>query len=327
MPDVTPLFKRYVGVFLEDSVVGTRAEGSVYSKPSRKYLVQDTFVKECLDLLKHILELQKVVSSIKSQYESESELSEREKNDFDTEVRLLIQQYFDKLKFLEKYEKKRQDVIQRQYFGDSEGDLMSLFRHRDEGLALFHSTNNKHRSGILQSLSMILSSIFSGISRMQQQRLLRQKELESIDFNAQLYNPIQSMVASVSQSPPIETTEEEVQQYEETIGKLSQQQLQILETEHDELLNIKKQELQKVENLSKTMVQITSLQNEIGTHLQSQTQNIFTLLDNHDDVELDIKQGNRQLKKAQKRSGKSAKLIIYLSIFFGILILCLDFIN
>ncbi|CUS24819.1 LAQU0S20e00584g1_1 [Lachancea quebecensis] len=327
MPDITPLFRKYVTVFSEDEKRNIDTAAQNNKQPSKKYMVNDTFVKECSELLRHILELQKVVISLKPQYESESDLSEREKDDFDTEVRLLIQQYFGKLKFLGKYEEKRQQIIKDRFLTNSDSELLSLFRPRDEQLELFHLTNNRHRDGVLQSLNMLLSSIFSSISKMQQQRLSRKKELDSIDFNAQLYAPIHNIVGSVSQSPPIETTQEEVEQYKQTVSQLSQQQLQILETEHEELLNLKTQELESAENLSRTMVQISSLQNEIATHLQSQTQNIFTLLDNHDDVELDIQKGNRQLKKAQRRSGKSAKLIVYLSVLFGVLILFLDFIN
>ncbi|CEP60739.1 Ufe1p LALA0_S01e17854g [Lachancea lanzarotensis] len=327
MPNVTPLFKKYVSVFSENSQGDSAAKTGQNPKDRQKYMIQDSFIKECLEVLKHVFELQKVVDSIRTQYQSELDLTDREKDDFDTEVRLLIQQYFEKLKFLEQYENKRQEMIEKKYLEDPRGEISSLFRTRDESLILFHATNNKHRRGILQSLNMIISSIFSDISKMQQHRLSRQRELDSIDFNAQLYNPTHAVIRSVSQHPTVATTEEEVRQYQETVGKLSQEQLQVLETEHDELLNIKTQELEKVENLSKTMVQITSLQNEIASHLQSQTQSIYSLLDNHDDIELDIVQGNRQLKKAQRHGGKSAKLIVYLSILFGILIVCLDVIN
>ncbi|SCU77595.1 LADA_0A01244g1_1 [Lachancea dasiensis] len=328
MSNLTPLFHKYVNVFLEDPEVERLADSQEFRSPGKKYIIEDTFIKECLELKRHALELQKVIESIKVSYTSEVELTDREKDDFDTEVRLLVQQYFDKLKFLEQYEQKRQSVVATKYLIDAqEGDLLSIFRHKDENLSSFHVTNIQHRSGVLQSLGLILSSIFSEISLMQQQRLTRQRELESIDFNAQLYVPMATVVGSVHQAPAIETTEEEVHQYQETLGKLSQEQLQMLETEHNELLNLKTQELQKVENLGKTMVQIASLQNEITTHLQAQTQSIFGLMDNHDNVELNIQQGNRQLTKAQRRGGKSARLIVYLSVLFGMLILVLDFIN
>ncbi|SCU85543.1 LAFA_0D16292g1_1 [Lachancea sp. 'fantastica'] len=330
MPNVTPLFEKYVSVFSENLDGDPKAkigQTPASNDHQKKYTIKDAFIKECLEVLKHVLELQKVVNSIKTQYQSEQDLTDREKDEFDTEVRLLIQQYFEKLKFLEQYEKKRQELVEKKYLSHPQGEISSLFRTRDDSLVLFHTTNNKHRQGILQSLNMIISSIFSDISKMQQHRLSRQRELDSIDFNAQLYNPTHSVIKAVAQHPAVETTEEEVRQYEETVGKLSQEQLQILEDEHDELLNIKTQELEKVENLSKTMVQITSLQNEIASHLQSQTQSIYSLLDNHDDIEMDIQQGNRQLKRAQRHGGKSAKLIVYLSILFGILIVCLDIIN
>ncbi|SCW02209.1 LAFE_0F01376g1_1 [Lachancea fermentati] len=330
MPDITPLFRKYVNV-IEEARDNSLEKAEIQDRDNlamKKFSIKDTFVKECSELLKHIIELRKVLYSLKQAYESEADLTEKEKDEFDTETRLLLQQYFEKLKFLERYENQRQQVVKEKYLSKKTPSFFSLVDGTDDEMSLFHSTNNKYRSGVLQSLSILLSSVSSDLSKMQQERLSRQKELESIDFNAQLYVPTQDMtLGSVSQSPAIETTQDEVKQYNETMSKLSQEQLQILETEHDELLNHKTKELEKVEKLSKTIMEISSLQNEIGAHLQAQTQNIFTLLDDHDDVQMDIQQGNKQLRRAQEREGKSARLIVYLSMIFGLLILFLDYIN
>lgn len=330
MPDITQLFRKYVDVMEEDENTKFKRENDREDKrrPVEKYSIKDTFAKECLELLAHITELDRVIVMLEPSYQSEADLTEQEKDDFDTESRLQLQQYIEKFKFLEKYESKRQELIGYNFLSNKGSEALSNFLGSGNyDLKLFHITNNQHRSRILQSLNLKLAATSFKLANMQQKRLTRKRELESIDFNSQLYVPFKDVVASVSQTPAIETTQEEIKQYEETISKLSQEQLQVLETEHEELLNHKNKELEKVQKLTKTVTEIASLQNELATHLQVQTENINTLLDNHDDIEVDIQQGNKQLRKAQERGGKSARMITYLSITFGLLILLLDYIN
>ena len=111
------------------------------------------------------------------------------------------------------------------------------------------------------------------------------------------------------------------------MSKLSQEQLQILATEHEELLNLKNEELTKAETLRKTAVEIASLQSELASHLQVQTQNINTLLDNQVAVEIDMKKGNRQLQGANRKGDKLANMVMWVAIICGILLLFLDYIN
>ncbi|AET39122.1 Ufe1p Ecym_4041 [Eremothecium cymbalariae DBVPG len=330
MSNLTPLFRKYVEVIGEaregDVLVVSEVEVKKRKQWRTKFTVSDTFLEECSDLLKHIIELRKVILSLQVEYLGEVDMSEQEKNDFDVEVRLQLQEYLEKLKHMEKYELERQKVVNTKFISGTRLDLVGMLSGRSQEVADFHSTNNQYRTGVLQSLGMWLTSTSSLLSQMQRERLSRQKELESIDFNAHLYVPTNS-VGTVAQSPTIETTQDEIKQYKETMSKLTQEQIQVLETEHEELLNQKSQELERVQKLSKAVMEVASLQNELSTHLQIQTQNINTLLDNNDDVELDIQQGNRQLRKAQDRGGKSAKLVIYMAIIFGLLILFLDYIN
>ncbi|AGO12694.1 AaceriADR220Wp [[Ashbya] aceris (nom. inval.)] len=329
MADLTHLFRKYVSIIEEarneaGDEAAKRSKGVTQSNGSMdKFRVKDTFVKECSELARHILELRRVVNSLEGPYLSEGEMSEREKDDFDVEARLRLQQYVEKLKYLEKYEAARQQAGKVK--GDALG-LMGLINGWSHMMAGFHQTNNQHRLGILQSVGIWLTATSVQLSQMQRERLSRQRELESIDFNAQLYVPT-SLVSAVSHSPAVETTHEEIKQYEETMSMLTQEQLQVLETEHEELLNQKMQELEKVQKLSKTVIEVASLQNELATHLHVQTQNINVLLDAHDDIELDVQKGNRQLNKARERGSKSALMVIYMSIIFGLTILFLDYIN
>ncbi|AAS52140.2 ADR220Wp [Eremothecium gossypii ATCC 10895] len=329
MADLTQLFRKYVAIIEEarndpDGEADQRSKGVTQSNGSmEKFRIKDTFVKECSELARHILELRKVLTSLEGPYLSEGEMSEREKDDFDVEARLRLQQYVEKLKYLEKYEATRQQA--RKVKGDALG-LMGLINGWSHTMAGFHQTTNQHRLGILQSVGLWLTATSVQLSQMQRERLSRQRELESIDFNAQLYVPT-TLVSAVSHSPAVETTHEEIKQYEETMSMLTQEQLQVLQTEHEELLNQKMQELEKVQKLSKTVIEVASLQNELATHLHVQTQNINVLLDANDDIELDVQKGNRQLNKARERGSKSALMVIYMSIIFGLTILFLDYIN
>ena len=93
---------------------------------------------------------------------------------------------------------------------------------------------------------------------------------------------------SITVQSPVETVQEEVKHYEETMSKLTQEQLQVLETEHEELLNQKNEQLQHVEKINKTILDIVSIQSELSTHLQAQSQNINTILDNQADIQVNI---------------------------------------
>lgn len=323
MSDRTALFRKYLHVIEESHGKAHINEEELKSNMRRRerFSVNDSFVKECKQLLKHIVEFQKVMNQLTPKYESSSDMTDQEKDDFDTETKLQLQQYFEKYKRLEAYEKQRQQMIREKM----EGSLrISLFSSSVDELANFHKTNNQFRTGLLQSLNMWLMSISNKLSVLQQTRLSRQREIDAIDFNAQLHLPRDILV---SQSPLISTTQEEIKQYEETMSKLSQEQLQILATEHEELLNLKNEELTKAETLRKTAVEIASLQSELASHLQVQTQNINTLLDNQVAVEIDMKKGNRQLQGANRKGDKLANMVMWVAIICGILLLFLDYIN
>lgn len=329
MSDRTALFRKYVQVIeeaqgLDESAISERELRVREDRDEvlAKYSVKDTFVKESKELMKHILEFQMIVRQLTSKYESETEMSDQEKDDFDTESKLQLQQYFEKFKQLEGYERKRQEMMKEKLKKWSAN--VPFFSRSVDDLESFHQANNQFRDGLLQCLNMWLMQVSDRLSTIQQTRLSRQRHLYAIDFNAQLHLPQE---IHVSQSPVITTTQEEIKQYEETMSKLSQEQLQILATEHEEILNMKNEELRKAEQLRKTAVDIASLQSELATHLQVQTQNINTLLDNQIEVEIEMQKGNKQLKQANKKGDKLANMVMWFAIICGLLLLFFDYIN
>lgn len=329
MSNRTELFKKYMQVIAETQGIddarnelnNTKARED-REKVKEKFSVKDTFVKESKQLMKHIMEFQIVIRQLTPRYESATDMTDQEKDDFDTESKLQLQQYFEKYKQLESYERQRQEMMKEKL--EKWSATVPFFSRSIDDVSSFHKVNNQFRMGILQSLNMWLMKISDRLSTIQQTRLSRQRHIEAIDFNAQLHLPEE---ISVSQSPMITTTVEEIKQYEETMSKLSSEQLQILATEHEELLNLKNEELKKAEALRRTAVDIASLQSELATHLQVQTQNINTLLDNQTDVEMEMEKGNRQLKQANRKGDRLANMVMWFAIICGLLLLFFDYIN
>lgn len=328
MTNLTPLFQKYIDIIEENEPKKTTVKDEDDYLDHR--ISKDSFIKECHQLLRLLMEMRTILKSVEPQYRGESNMTEAEKDDFDTEFRLQFHQYVQKFRLLENYETERQKVITGKFLS-SQAHMLHLFHGTDNQLALCHHANNEFRSGVLKSLSMWLSIVSSQFSAMQQERLASQRIFETLDLNSQLDSQTTAdgvvRVSSVSLSHPVETTQEELKVYEETISKLTQEQLQMLETEHEELLHHKNEQVKKVEKINKTILDIVSLQNEISSNLEAQSQNINSILDNQDDIEINIKEGNKQLTKAKKAAGRTAKMTTIVAIILGILILFLDYVG
>lgn len=332
MTDLTGKFEAYLQIIGNNSGAHfDRPFKGKHAPETERLRLDDSFIKECHDLLRALSELRKIVRSVKPAYMSETEMTEAEKDEVDTELRLQFQQYIQKFRLMEKYEQKRQRLISEEFLS-SKAHLKNIFHGiSSDKLQLFHRTNNEFRLGVLKSLSMWLNIFSSEFSSMQQERLDMQRKFETLDFNSGLQPLVDTQdvvsVSSVSQSPVIESTQEEVRHYEETVSKLTQEQLQLLATEHEEMLNKKSEQLKKAEKLNKTIMDIVGVQQEISAHLQEQSQNISSIMDNQEDVEVNIREGNKQLSKAKKSAGRAAKMTTYMAILMGFMILFLDYIS
>lgn len=356
MTDLTPTFKDILNIFDEDN----RKNGITPSKAAphkdksvAKFELKDYFIQECYELLNFLRELRKVLVSIKKDYYNSNDINmtEIQKDDFDTEFRLQFQKYVQKFRALENYEDERQTLIQKSILS-SNSNVMNMFKgneSKESILAEFHKTNDKFRMGILQSLNLLITAISSQFASMQQGRLAQQRKFELFDLNdenlglndtpamshEQLVRDDNTPINTTVEEPlsitvshsAVENVQQEVKQYEETMSKLSQEQVQLLETEHEELLNEKNEQLKAVEKINKTILDIVGIQNELSTHLQAQSQNINTMLDNQEEIDINIRKGNTQLKKAKSSSSRTANMTKYLAIIIGILILFIDFIN
>ncbi|QLQ81988.1 hypothetical protein HG537_0G02420 [Torulaspora globosa] len=328
MTNLTSLFREYVKIIEEnDDRQIIVPEDKVWHV--KQYEIRDSFMRECCQLLQLLLELRKVLKMAEPEYMGDKDMTEEEKDDFDTEFRLQLHQYVQKFKLLEKYEQERQKLVSEKVLVPNYHGF-HLFKSggEDDNMALYHASNNEFRSGVLRSLSMLLNVISSLFSTMQQERLATQRKFEAFDLNStpDELNEVVS-ISSVSQSKAVESAQEELKAYEDTLSKLTQEQVQMLETEHEGLLAQKDEELKKIEMINKTILDIMSLQSDISSNLQAQSQNINSILDSQDDIDINIKEGNKQLTKAKRSASRAARMTVIVAIILGILILFLDYVG
>lgn len=286
---------------------------------------------------------------------------DNELEEFDVEFRLQLQKNVNKYRQLEQYETRRTQLIDDQ-LNTLSGNLAGWFHGDQKLIKQYHLLNNKFRNGVLNSLNLIIHDLSNKFARLQQERLENKRKLDTLQFlqdgSAMLdtamieSNPISTVnsnemlnlnsnsksgsnlsVNLVNVSPTITTTNEmgnvtdEVKEYEEIMSFLSQEQIQILETEHQELLNQKDQQLKDVQKINNTLMDIMSIQNELSQHLQVQSQNVNNMLDNQDEIEMNIEKGNKQLNSAKRKASRTAMWTKWLAILLTIIILWFDFIN
>ena len=122
MPNLTPIFQRYVAVIDESRKLQDGIDDHVEEKQKHlggssdiHEIVNDSFIKECAKLLKYLIELKKVIKQIEKNYLDDLNMSDAEKDEFDMECRLQIQQYFKKFEFLENYEMERHSLLLKKF--------------------------------------------------------------------------------------------------------------------------------------------------------------------------------------------------------------------
>ncbi|KAJ5907457.1 hypothetical protein N7495_000139 [Penicillium taxi] len=84
-------------------------------------------------------------------------------------------------------------------------------------------------------------------------------------------------------------------------SQLSPEQLQLFAEENDSMLRHYEDTLGKVQNAEKSLLEISSLQETLVTHLATQEEYISQLVSDVDTTQINVGQGNRELKRATER--------------------------
>ncbi|CAG8011937.1 unnamed protein product [Penicillium olsonii] len=99
-------------------------------------------------------------------------------------------------------------------------------------------------------------------------------------------------------------------------AQLSPEQLQLFAEENDTMLRHYEDTLGKVQNAEKSLLEISSLQETLVTHLATQEEYIFQLVSDVDTTQTNVGQGNRELKRATERRSTAQ------AVFWGTVGLC-----
>lgn len=283
-------------------------------------LISDTFIAESADLHSHISELQTFLQNIKPRYlindtgkyrasegsdNDDGSLTENERDQIDSDARIQLKQYNERFKHLENYETKR--VESKSYFTFNQSQSAAV---------------NSHRKGILLSLSYQLKASSKLLLNMQEVRLSRRRD---IDSDNDLSNRLSSInVRDLKYSIINEPHDPKARETTDQMFQLTQEQIQILETENSHLLNSKLEDLVKVEKIHKSVLEISQLESELANHLQLQSESINNLLNDYDMTEGDLKEGNKILKKNKKSGNTAAKMVMFIAFLLGFILLLLD---
>ncbi|KAJ5569809.1 SNARE-complex protein Syntaxin-18 N-terminal [Penicillium hispanicum] len=120
-------------------------------------------------------------------------------------------------------------------------------------------------------------------------------------------------------SPPLPTPDVAVLSEADTAqieAQLSPEQLQLFAEENDSMLRHYEDTLGKVQNAEKSLLEISSLQETLVSHLSTQEEYITQLVSDADTTQTNVGRGNRELKRATERKSTAQ------AVFWGTVGLC-----
>lgn len=332
MSDLTPLFKQCVNI-VETSINEPSRKNNHQAVINQQYQINDTFLKECLEFRVLLSKLDQFVDEVRTHYleaqdntnlNASQSLSVEDKNKIDEDFQIEIQQLFEKLKLLQKYEQQRQTRANttRSDKSSSGWGISSIFRSDEQDdLELFQATASAHRTQVLKSLNQLTNTVNKKFEKLQRQRHQRERQLNLLDFQ-NLGDDDEFVLDSASLPEDLDDVPLGGQQL-----LLTEEQEKSLNAENQDLLTLKTNQFQQVEKLRNSMIDIVNLQTELTFQLESQSEQIENLLDNQGQVEIDVNMGNKSLSKATSRNKTGSRIIITTSIIVAILILFLDYIS
>lgn len=301
MTDLTPIFRQCVLIVEEANPV---------AQPRRRVhpTINDTFIAELKQVHQHLVALQHFVSSVRPAYlATNDQASLEEKNATDEEFKLRSHQAYEKLKILQAYEKKRQAAAAE---SAKPKGLLGFFDTSDDDSSLFVATIATHRTQILRHLTETANHVNKQFESMHAKRQRRERQLNSLNFQ-NLHDDVDL------------DFDDEPEVYE----PLTQAQIQEFDEENQQFLTLKTNQLEAVEKLHNSMVEIVNLQSELLFQLETQADQISGLLENQDQIDLDLKLGNKTLHKATHRNKRGANMIVSTCLVLGFLLLFIDYVS
>ncbi|KAJ5149899.1 hypothetical protein N7448_001477 [Penicillium atrosanguineum] len=275
---------------------------------------------------------------------SQTHLTDPERDSIDSSTALLLRDLAASISNLSSAESLRQStesqVLRKKYGHSAAGELLWRWAggagigEEDEGKSgeqVFAEERAKTvatvREGVLWFLRTGLEGAASVQREMVEKRIerIREKEKSVLYKNAGSQAKAQASSVGEQYGPPkisrlasstpdaVALSEVDSRQIE---AQLSPEQLQLFAEENDSMLRHYEDTLGKVQNAEKSLIEISSLQETLVTHLATQEEYISQLVSDVDLTQSNVGRGNRELKRATERKSTAQ------AVFWGTVGLC-----
>lgn len=258
-------------------------------------------------------------------------LTDQERDEIDFQAKVIIRRCMDRIKELEEAEKVRKEKSTQS--GGLVGFLGSML---NPGAASAEDTLALHRS----SITWLLNKKLTQVSQLQkdQQELRLTRELEksqnqlfrstTVPILDESLKPTKSTTVSTAPEPTWRPEIVQEEEYYEPMDvfeeQLSQEQLQALEKENSAMLEELNNTLNQVRTAEKALLEISTLQNELASHLAVQTMQTDRLYADSIATTERVEQGNLQLIKTRERNRGTRKFILFFLFTASFVLLFLD---
>ncbi|KAG7926444.1 hypothetical protein KL925_003494 [Ogataea polymorpha] len=325
MFDHTPFFLKCVAIY-EQELQQSGPRPAVKQPPRHSKLTAgNTFVQDSIKLNTMILQLGSFINEIQTDYllSHSKKLSEADKDEIDTNFKVQLGILNKKLESLRTYAELLDKQLETSNPVEELGRNLLTMGEYGQTATIANNTVMEVRANILKSLGLRLTKISAHFVSISSRRMERKKELARSTLNASTYlqqasyEPLEQEVAEKAISS----------EYGELTAELGQQQLQQLSQENESLLlEMKNAQIESVSQIEQSMLEISSVINDINLQLHLQNDAISVLSSHQDDTVANLKMGNTQLVKANERAKRSGQNLSYLILILSFLLLVIDYI-
>ncbi|KAH3670982.1 hypothetical protein OGAPHI_000693 [Ogataea philodendri] len=311
MFDHTPFFHKCVSIYQQELKLAARPAEKTSGASRHRLGGGNTFLQDSVKLNTMISQLGSFISEIQTDYllSHSKKLSESDKDQIDTNFKLQLGVLNKKLEGLRAYG----ELLDKQLTSSSSveelGKNLLTMGEYGQNSTIANNTVIEIRANIVKSLGLRLTKISSHFIAINNKRMNRKKELNKSSINTSTY--LQRTVYNSVDHDAVEKTVSP--EYSELASNLDQQQLQQLSQENESiLLELKSAQLESVNQIEQSMLEISSVINEINLQLHLQNDSISVLSSHQDDTVANLKMGNTQLVKANERAKRSGQNLSYL---------------
>ncbi|KAG7828426.1 hypothetical protein KL920_003563 [Ogataea angusta] len=325
MFDHTPFFHKCVAIYEQELRLPDPRPPRKQPPRHSKLTAGNTFFQDSIRLNAMILQLGSFISEIQTDYllSHSKKLSEADKDEIDTNVKVQLGILNKKLENLRTYAELLNRQLEASNPVEELGRNLLTMGEYGQSVTIANNTVIEIRANILKSLGLRLTRISAHFVSISSRRMERKKELTRSTLNAstylqrESYEPMDHDVAEKAVSS----------EYSELAAGLDQQQLQQLSQENESiLLEMKSAQIESVSQIEQSMLEISSVINEINLQLHLQNDAISVLSSHQDDTVANLKMGNTQLVRANERAKRSGQNLSYLILVLSFLLLVIDYI-